>query len=117
MAVQKFIPGVSSPGGPFSNPNYLATVLLTCLAWFLGTLVSWNRERLILAFFAVSYAIGILLFFIFVVIGLGSGLLLADQEASAGEAKMAIRNSDNIIRVFIFPPIAISLCFEYFMAN
>ena len=30
MAVQKFIPGVSSPGGPFSNPNYLATVLLTC---------------------------------------------------------------------------------------
>jgi tetratricopeptide (TPR) repeat protein len=44
MAVLKFIPGTSSPGEPFSNPNYLATALLTCLAWFLGTLVSRKKS-------------------------------------------------------------------------
>jgi len=39
MAVQKSFLAFSPPAGPFSNPNYLATVLLTCLAWFVGQLV------------------------------------------------------------------------------
>ena len=36
-----------------------------------------------------SKQIGIILFFVFIVIGLGSGLLLADQKASAVEADTA----------------------------
>jgi hypothetical protein len=39
-----------------------------------------------------SKQIGILLLFIFVAIGLGSGLLLADQEPSAGEVETAASN-------------------------
>ena len=69
MAVQKFIPGVSSPGGPFSNPNYLATVLLTCLAWFLGTLLSrkrssggetWHRTLFIIAALLTTTALAVI---------------------------------------------------------
>ena len=44
VVVEKLILGVPSPAGPFSNPNYLATVLLTSLAWCLGQVISEKQS-------------------------------------------------------------------------
>ena len=39
IAAQVFAGSPAVPSGPFLNPNYLATVLLTCLGWTLGSLI------------------------------------------------------------------------------
>ncbi|MDT8394987.1 MAG: O-antigen ligase family protein [bacterium] len=62
MAVGKFFPGLSTPAGPFSNPNYLATVLLTCMAWSLGSLmtaVPEKRRRTVLVIAALASTAGL----------------------------------------------------------
>lgn len=40
MALGKMMPGAAISAGPFGNPNYLATILLTGLAFSLGSLIS-----------------------------------------------------------------------------
>jgi O-antigen ligase len=89
VLVETVIFGSRQPGGPFLNPNYLSTIILSCLAYLAGSLADtkgMSKTGWVLAFSSLictaglviigsrSAALGILLISIFLMIR-GKGLI------------------------------------------
>ena len=92
------------PSGPFLNPNYFATVLLTCLGWTLGSLIPANlphRRTALLLVGALVVTAGL------VVIGSRSAGLailgLWGLYILAGKGRLRVAGIIVIALVFVLP--------------